>query len=165
MRFLSYEVDLVTTEIRDELKGKKLVDEREAEVLWILLEHYSRATPRGRTGRLISFRNLPGGCAYNETFLQRAVQPISEQFGREPKKLVVTGEMLGGVVRTYGDFAIEISPLPMIPLTYILWAEDEFPATANILFDESASQYLPTEDLAVLAQITTFRMQEARSSL
>jgi hypothetical protein len=30
-----------------------------------------------------------------------------------------------------------------------------------VLFDESASHFLPTEDLAVLAEITTIRLQEA----
>ena len=31
--------------------------------------------------------------------------------------------------------------------------DDEFPAKANILFDDAAEHYLPTEDLAVLGEI------------
>jgi len=46
-----------------------------------------------------------------------------------------------------------------------LWEKGEFPASANVLFDESASHFLPTEDLAVLAEITTSRLKEAQSSL
>jgi len=162
LKFLAYEVDLTTTEIRDGLGAKTLLKTREAEVLWILLAHFSRAEPREKTGKLVDFRDLPGGHAYEKAFLQRTVQPISENFGEEPETLVRAGELLGGVARTYGDVSIEIPTLPQIPLTYILWEKGEFPASANVLFDESASHFLPTEDLAVLAEITTSRLKEAK---
>jgi hypothetical protein len=63
---------------------------------------------------------------------------------------------------SFGDVSVQIFALKGIPLTYILWKTDEFPATANILYDESANSYLPTEDLAVLGEITTSRLIEAK---
>jgi hypothetical protein len=68
---------------------------------------------------------------------------------------------LGGNARSFGEVSIEILALPPIPLVYILWGRGEFPASANVLFDKSASCFLPTEDLAVLAEITTIRLQKA----
>ena len=165
LRFLSYEASLATTEIHDGLRGKTLLETRETKTLWTLLAHLSEAEPKEKTGKLVDFRDLPGGYAYDKAFLQRAVKPISENFGGEPGILLKAGELLGGAPRAYGDASIEISSLPRIPLTYILWEEGEFPASANILFEESARHYLPTEDLAVLAEITTFRLLEARGSL
>jgi hypothetical protein len=44
---------------------------------------------------------------------------------------------------------------------YIVWKADEFSATASVLFDQSASEYLPTEDLAVLGELTTARLRKA----
>jgi len=160
LKFLAYEVNLESMEIIDGLCNDPL-DERRAKVLWILLSHFSRAEPRKKTGRLINFRDLPGGYAYENAFVCRAVQPLSETFGEEPEKLIRAGKALDGNTKSFGEVSIEIPSLPLIPLVYILWAKGEFPASANVLFDESASHFLPTEDLAVLAEITTKRLQEA----
>jgi hypothetical protein len=48
-----------------------------------------------------------------------------------------------------------------IPLTYILWKANEFAASACVLYDESAGNYLPTEDLAGLDELATSRLIEA----
>ena len=89
------------------------------------------------------------------------MKPISETFGEEPARLIETGKTLGGNIRFFGEVSVEIPSLPLIPLVYILWAKDDFPALADVLFDESPSHFLLTEDLAVLAEITTIRLQEA----
>ena len=73
-------------------------------------------------------------------------------------------KLLGGVERSFGDASFEVEALKGIPLTYILWGAEEFPAVANILYDESASNYLPTEDLAVLGELTTSRLIQAKQS-
>jgi hypothetical protein len=52
-------------------------------------------------------------------------------------------------------------PVLEIPIVYILWRTSEFPASATTLFDASASHYLPTEDLAVLAELTTIRLEQS----
>jgi hypothetical protein len=148
-------------EIIDKLDNNNRLDERRAQVLCILLSHFSRAEPKEKTGKLVNFRDLPGGYAYDYAFTCRAVKPISETFGEEPTRLIETGKTLGGNIRFFGEVSVEIPSLPLIPLVYILWAKDDFPASANVLFDESASHFLPTEDLAVLAEITTIRLQEA----
>jgi hypothetical protein len=72
--------------------------------------------------------------------------------------LVEAAKLLNGIKREYGDSSVEIPALPRIPLLYILWKNDEFPASSSTLFDASASYYLPTEDLAVLAELTTVRL-------
>lgn len=66
---------------------------------------------------------------------------------------------MGGIRCQYGDVSAEIPALPMVPLTYILWkGDDELQSSVRIFFDASASNYLPTEDLAVLAELTTLRL-------
>ena len=66
--------------------------------------------------------------------------------------------MLGGKALSFGDSSVEIPTLTGIPIIFIVWAEGEFPASATVLFDESASRYFPTEDLAVLAELTASRL-------
>ncbi|MGB4242908.1 MAG: DUF3786 domain-containing protein, partial [Dethiobacteria bacterium] len=49
--------------------------------------------------------------------------------------------------------------LPRLPLLVRLDSGDgEAPSRATILFDAGANEYLPTEDLAVLAELFTARM-------
>ena len=70
---------------------------------------------------------------------------------------------MGGIQLELGDASVEISALKGILVTYILWEPDEFGGSANILYDQSASNYLPTEDLAVLGELTTMRLIQAKS--
>lgn len=110
----------------------------------------------------MKFRDLPGGPAYELAFLQRAVQPLVEAFGENPETLVAAAKLLGGWSLSHGDASAEVSALEGIPLVYIVWKADEFSATANVLYDESASSYLPTEDLAVLGELASNRLIKAQ---
>ena len=163
MELLGYVVDLESGEVYDCLQKTADVANLEFEVLQVLLAHYSEAEPVERASKLVRFADLPGGHAYEGAFLQRAVQPIADVFGDEPGKLVESSKRLNGHVLAYGDFSVEIPALPRIPLVIILWRVSEFPASATILYDESASSYLPTEDLAVLGELTTARLLQALS--
>jgi Domain of unknown function (DUF3786) len=159
--FLGYAVDLAAGEIRDSLRRTPKLRSLEFAVLQTLLVHYSRAEPGEKANKLVKFGSLPGGLAYEKAFMQRAVQPIAEAFGSKPEKLMECAKAFGGVAKAYGDSAVEIFGLPRIPLVIILWRGSEFSAEASMLFDESASRYLPTEDLAVLGELTTSRLIEA----
>jgi hypothetical protein len=128
-------------------------------ILYVLSAHYSQAKPTDIVGKLIKFRDLPGGYAYEGAFTKRAVSPIAEMFNEKPEMLSEAAKPLNGLKREYGDSSVEIPALPRIPLVYILWKSDEFPTSATTLFDTSASHYLPTEDLAVLTELTTTRLR------
>ncbi|NWG10940.1 DUF3786 domain-containing protein [Candidatus Bathyarchaeota archaeon] len=157
IKFLGYVVELSSGKVYDILKR---VYVRSPETLYILLAHYSRVEPIERARKLIRFADLSGGHAYEAAFMKRAVFPLTKMFGDKPKILVEAGKILDGVKLTYGDASVEIAALPKIPLTYILWQGDqEIQSSANILFDASVNNYLPTEDLAVLAELTTSRLQ------
>ena len=51
----------------------------------MLLTHYSTANPVTLTGKLVKFEELPGGSAYEDAFIKRAMQPIAEFFGENPQ--------------------------------------------------------------------------------
>jgi len=161
LELLGYVVDLESGEVYDCLRKTADFASVEFEVLQVLLAHYGKTEPVERVGKLLRFSSLPGGHAYEVAFLRRAVQPIADVFGDEPEKLVEASKRLNGHVLAYGDFSVEIPALPRIPLIIILWRASEFPASATILYDESASSYLPTEDLAVLGELTTARLLQS----
>lgn len=162
LEFLGYSVNLDSGEIYDKLKNVALSDKAVAVTLQTLVKHYSKAEPIEKTGRLLKFQDLPGGTAYEKAFVQRAVLPVVEAFGNELAELVKAAKPLNGIALSYGDSSVEIHALPKIPITYILWkAAEDFSATATVLFDETASNYLPTEDLGVLGEITTIRLEQS----
>ena len=157
VELLGYIVDLDSGDIYDGLKEDKLCSEKDAKVLNVLFAHYAATEPADRTGKLAKFRDLPGGHAYEGSFIKRVTQLVAAVFGEIPEALIEAAKLLNGVALTYGDASVEI-PVLEIPIVYILWRSDEFAASATALFDESASHYLPTEDLAVLAELTTIRL-------
>jgi len=68
-------------------------------------------------------------------------------------------EGLGGKPVALGDGGIKISVFPRVPIILVLWFEDaEFPPDLQILFDASITEFLSTEDIAVLSQEVMSRM-------
>ncbi|MGB6680367.1 MAG: DUF3786 domain-containing protein [Candidatus Bathyarchaeia archaeon] len=156
LEFLAYKVELDSGKVFDKLLGKYV---KNPKTLYVLLSHYAKAKNIEEVGKLIKFRELPGGYAYERAFKRRAEIPIAETFGTKPKMLVEAAKVLSGVKADYGDYSVKIPALPKIPITYVLWKSNEFPTACSALFDESASHYLPTEDLAVIGQLTTTRIK------
>ncbi len=137
--------------------------EREAspEIQILLLHYLSGSKDIPPSGKLISFRELPGGVSYEKAFYDRAVVPIIREFEDRIEMFVLSSERLGGKRLGIGDFAYAIPVLPRIPLTYVLnLGDDEIPSAANLFFDSSSSHHLPTEGLAALGELTTERLIE-----
>jgi len=164
--FLGFTLDLKDGTLTDNLsKLEQTLSEWAIQILTVLLAHYTSASPIAQTGKLLKFKDVPGGYAYEEAFSKRAIEPVADCFGENPDELPKAAKALGGIQLEIGDASAQIPALKGIILTYILWGTDEFTASANILYDASASNYLPTEDLAVLGEITTLRLIEAKKLL
>ena len=163
--FLGFELNLETSYVKDALNPQAIArfTEWHIQLLATLLSHYAQATPTSLIGKLIKFKDLPGGYAYEGAFNKRAINPIADFFGETPELLKQAGKQIGGNELSYGESSVEITALAGIPLTYILWSAEEFAASASILYDQTACNYLPTEDLAVLAELTTGRLIEAKN--
>lgn len=121
----------------------------------ILLLHYlltADGTPLG--SEWIAFRNLPGGLGYDAAFQGRANLRLARAFGTDRDAFEAAARTLGGERLSFGDASFSFRLLPRVWLAVVLYlADDEFSATANVLFNAAASHYLPTEDLAVLGGI------------
>jgi hypothetical protein len=166
--FLGFTLNFKEHTLTDNLNSELMKNwtEWHIQLLTTLLCHHSQGNPTPPTGKLIKFKEIPGGYAYENAFDKRAIQPIADFFGETPKMLPQAAKLLGGKQLTIAaDASTEIPALKGIPLTYILWGADEFAASANILYDQTASCYLPTEDLAVLGEITTSRLITAKNKI
>ena len=132
-------------------------------ILWL---HYLTANgAKEQSGRLIAYREAAPALFYEPNFYKRAVKPLVGCFGKDPEKLIETGESLGGNRAAFGDAAVTINVLPYLPMTFIIWAGcEEFPPDGNILFDQTAKTWFEAEDLAVLAGAAVYELI-CRSSL
>jgi hypothetical protein len=126
----------------------------------ILILHYLKtASGAPLAGKQVTFRQLPGGSIYYSTFVKRAQEPLVTYFGADPHLLEKVGTELGGSTAQYGDLAISLLAFPFVPLVFVLWrGDEEFAPGGNILFDASITDYLSTEDVAVLCQQIVFKM-------
>jgi hypothetical protein len=167
--FLGFSLDLQTGELQDDLQRKavepKIKDPTMYQQIAELLIKYALAGKHDKAGKLVKFKDFSGGYAYEVAFQRRAVEPVPKLFGGNPQELIKAAELLGGKQLSHGDCSVEIEAFKGIPITIILWADEELPPTANVLFDESDGKYLNVEDLAGLADLMTWRLSVAQALL
>lgn len=125
----------------------------------ILLHYLARATGLPPTGKLIPFNHLQEGNNYFPAFKRRALAPLAEFFANREKLLAMLVErrLQGRKGKEPGSYLI--MALPRLPL--YLKLDQTGPAHSpgsSILFDQSANEYLPTEDLASVGEALTGRL-------
>ena len=144
-------------------EGKVLTEKGEEASLYlaiIILHYLVTAGGEPLTGQWIAYRHLPGGDIYNEPFQNRAIKPFLKTFGDRPEDFKKAAETLGGKRLETSGISMLIQVLPRVPICITLWpGDEEIPASANILFDEAAPFYLPTEDYAHLPAIVNGAMK------
>ncbi len=106
-------------------------------------------------GRLVSVEKLdPGGFFFRGSH-RLPVEKLAAVFGRDLPLFQKVGRLLNAAPQAFGDASVELSVLPRLPLTLVIWAADEeFPARASILFDQSATAQLPLDVLFAAAGLT-----------
>jgi hypothetical protein len=127
----------------------------------IILHYLNTAEGTPLTGRWVAYRHLPGGDIYSDPFQKRAVIPFLKTFGDRPEEFTKAAAALGGSPLSLSGISMVVPVLPRVPICFTIWpGDEEMPASANILFDEAAPAYLPTEDYAHLPAIVTGAMKE-----
>jgi hypothetical protein len=131
--------------------------------LGILTIHYlNNATGMQPTGNLKHFREFKEGRLYEPAFNSRTRDVLIGVFGNKPGLMLEAGKKLDGKIIQTGDAAIELAYFPCLPVTCILWGGDEeFPAEASVLFDETADKFFSAEDMAVAGQMAVLELVKA----
>jgi len=130
----------------------------------ILLHYLLQADGSPLEDRWIAYRQLPGAALFEGRFVRMATTPMLRMFGEDVERFKKAGQAIGGIEMTRtGDAAFKFMALPRIPVACILFqGEEGIPSTLNILFDASAPNYLPTEDLSLLGVYLVGAMKKAR---
>jgi hypothetical protein len=126
----------------------------------ILILHYfagAKGTPP--TGKLIAYKQLPGGISYFPAFSRRAIAPLVKYFGKSLELLIKAAAKLGGHEADNGDVSVTVNAFDHVPITLVLWrGDEELAPNGNILFDANISDYLSTEDVTVLTETIIWKL-------
>jgi hypothetical protein len=117
----------------------------------LLLYYYSIADGVALSGNWVSFADLLGGRVYNQAFQDYSGNELVKTFGLDLEAFKTASSATGGQPVSVGDAAFRFQVLPQIPLLLTYWlGDDDFPSSCKVLFDSSATHYLPIDGCAIL---------------
>ena len=107
---------------------------------------------------------LPDGRMYNQAFQGYSGDELIKAFDLNVDAFKAACEKVGGVATPLGDAAYIFHALPRLSMAVNYWCGDEdFPSSCKILFDSSASHYLPTDVCAILGSMLTRKLIKSAS--
>ncbi|MBN1953471.1 MAG: DUF3786 domain-containing protein [Anaerolineae bacterium] len=118
----------------------------------LLLTYLVTADGTTPSGRWVAFRGLPDGMFYAQAFRGYAEDRLAQGLGEAGLDLFRRGaERLGGQPIDIGDAGYSFPVLPRVRMAAVYWLGDEdFASRASILFEDTATHYMPTDGLAIL---------------
>ena len=133
--------------------GKETTDPYE-KILFLRYLCEGKYFPSG--GRRLSYNEFPWGPVYYRNFEGRCLKRFAFTFGRDiPSfKRMMSAPGLCAETLDSGDAAYRLEFVSGLYVTITLWrADDEFPPSAQILFDDNFVFAFTAEDLAVAGEI------------
>ncbi len=126
-------------------------DEMPSFIQSLILTYLVTADGTTPSNRWIGFRELPDGMFYAQAFQGYSGGRLAREMEGGIGVLHRAAESLGGEPLAVGDAGYAFAVLPRIHLALVYWeGDEEFPSQAQVLFEDSASHYLPTDGLAIL---------------
>jgi len=128
--------------------------------LTLFLLHYLLGTKNiSLKEKRVSEKELKGGEMFFRGPHALSTQGLLKKFGNNPEGFLAAGLKLKGEKIGVGDAAIALKASPKVPITYVLWIEDEeFPASVKILFDPTIQEFLPLDIIYGLTIFTSYRL-------
>ncbi|WP_035292131.1 DUF3786 domain-containing protein [Clostridium sp. KNHs214] len=103
----------------------------------------------------ITYRDVPGGEVYYNNFYGRCILRLIRTFGKDLDKFRKAFQNIPKEEVHMGDIAYKFQFINNVYVTFALWeGDDEFPPSAQILFDKNAAFYFTAEDLAVVGDVS-----------
>ena len=139
-------------------------DRELAEEFQILLIRYLVSEYGGpMEGKDASEKDFPGGVTFFQGPHALHTPPIAKIYGQDPEAFEKRCQELGATAAPLGDKAMRFLPFPQIPVTYVLWKEDEeFPASVSVLFDRSITRWFQLDMIFTLVLVLTERIIEGQ---
>jgi hypothetical protein len=156
-----YVLELLPYRIR---AGHPEVDTLPMKVL--VLQHFIAAAENQGTavrvmGEWIDCRSLRHGAVMGAHFSKSTNEFLGRFFSLSAEQRISRVMQWGGKPVELGDYGYIFKFFPRLPMALIHWeGDEEFPAYSKILYDISASNYMPTHGLAALTEFLIHRLAE-----
>ncbi|MDP1715577.1 MAG: DUF3786 domain-containing protein [Anaerolineales bacterium] len=147
------------------LTGHGDTDEELPPIVQALLLYYL-VTADGTvlTGKWVSFADLPDGRMYNAAYQGYSGDKIVKAFGFDLPAFSSACLKAGGKPVEVGSASFVMQALPNLPMLVTYWLGDEdFPSSCKILFDASATHYLPIDGCAIAGSMLTNKLCNLKS--
>jgi len=106
-------------------------------------------------------RSLQYGAVLGAHFAKSTMETLSDFFESGYDSVIARVLKWGGRPNDLGDTGFTFYLFPRLPVALIHWRkDDEFPAYSKILYDISASNYMPTHGLTALTDFLIHRLAE-----
>jgi hypothetical protein len=100
------------------------------------------------SNRLIRPVEVRGGHRFSSGTHVLPLDQIEKRYGKDKEAFLGKGREFGAEVVNLGDGAVRLYAFPRLPITVILWLEDEeFPARACLLFDSTVDFQIDLSDI------------------
>ncbi|MDR1067783.1 MAG: DUF3786 domain-containing protein [Clostridiales Family XIII bacterium] len=121
------------------------------------------------SGKLVSYEELPWGSVYMQNFRGRVIGRLAREFGAGPKPFSAVVETMPNLrferlARGDSSYRIEFIDKLFVNLIYYE-SDDEFPASFQVLFDDTIKYAFSAEDVAVVGDILIGRLKAHRSAI
>ncbi len=112
-------------------------------------------------GIWIDSRGLQHGAVLGAHFSRSVNETIGRFFALDPGTRISRALQWGGRPTDLGDAGFLFNLFPRLPVALIHWfGDEEFPAYSKVLFDVSASNFMPTHGLTALTEFLVHRLAE-----
>lgn len=157
LNFFGEELTIQFPEIDIKLKGTTSCPEFiQTLILYYLINSFN--TDKSPTGKWINFRELEDGMTYEGIFQNHTSQLLIKHFN-DFDKLVKSAKAIGGIPRDIADASFVFYAFPKLPMLLTCWrGDDEFPPAYNLLFDETANNFMPTHGCTLLGRLATSKL-------
>ncbi len=112
------------------------------------------------TGRHLRPDSLKGGEVFFRGTHVLPLDGLAGKYGNDRDGFIERARILGGTpLSGFGDAAVELLPLPRVPVTLILWlGDEEFPPRVDLLLDSSCEMHVPLDIIWSVAMLSVLSM-------
>lgn len=129
------------------------------------LFYYSSKSPVN-TNRFIPFRDVKGAGPFDPAFKKQILTPFARAFEGQKDLLIASGESFSFQRLAHSDAGFQANAFECMPVRFLFWdGDDEFPAQANILFDENITEFTHEETVVTIAADGVRRLMDAARTL
>lgn len=105
-------------------------------------------------GKMYSYPEMPWGAVYEQQFRGRCISRLAGTYGHNKQGLIDGLKSIGGIETKGADVAFDLLFLPNLTIRVLFWEPDEeFSATAQILFSDNFPLAFTAEDIAVVGDV------------